>query len=95
MTVIWKFTLPKACQEHEGAVINMPQGATILSCQQQGRELMLWAKVDEKASLEGRKFIICGTGHPINERLSLDHVGTIQLGESWSPLVLHVFEVLS
>lgn len=88
--VIWKYRIP----EYDGRgmitsrpVIDMPDGARILTLQLQDDEPTLWAVVDPERVAAPRSFVIVGTGHPVPEDVG-DYVGSWQ----WPGLVWHLFE---
>jgi hypothetical protein len=83
MKSVWKFHL------HPAYPTYMPIGAKPLSVHAQNDDLYLWALVDTDSPVEGRKFVIVGTGHEVNEHAG-DFIGTAHL--SGGSLVLHVFE---
>lgn len=86
---IWKFKLPEA---NEGVKIVMPQGALILSCQEQDGALCLWALVIPEAEREFRTFDVYGTGQPIHYDMGIDKefIATVQI--RMTGIVLHIFE---
>lgn len=89
MQTIWKFPVPTT---GEGAVLEMPQHAEILTVQTQGKAERpeLWALVDPSADTELRTFRTYGTGHPIDDEAGR-YVATYQL--HGGGLIFHVFEV--
>lgn len=93
MKVIHKYTLELG----DRVTMALPKEAEILSVQwQDNRGLRLWAIVDkESLEFEYRIFRIYGTGDFINERENLKHITTVQQPTSGSPLVWHIFEVMS
>jgi len=67
--------------------IEMPEGAVILSIQNQYGNLQMWAKVDESRRLLTRRFRIIGTGNHFNDE-GLTYIDTVkQDGYVW-----HIFE---
>jgi hypothetical protein len=91
MTVIWKFRLPP--YDDRGMVtywpvVEMPQGARVLTLQMQDDEPTLWAVVEPEAPPELRQFVIVGTGHEVPAGTG-GYVGSWQ----WPSLVFHLFEV--
>ncbi len=68
--------------------IEMPMGAGIMSVQMQDGKPCLWALVDTTNSMEKRKIMIRGTGHPA-EGLGR-YISTFQM--CGGALVLHAFE---
>ena len=89
MKTIWKFTL----QVQDDINIQMPEGATILDCQEQLNDVVLWAMVDSSAPLQIRRFRFFGTGQIIalnNPEMSF--VATVQLRNVH--LVFHLFELI-
>ena len=81
---IWKFKL--------ATEIEMPQGAKVLSVHTQNGESCLWVLLDPDPDMpkETRRFLIFGTGHPINRRELGFFIGTILVERD--TLVFHVFE---
>lgn len=92
---IWKFELSKEDKQQ----IAMPQGAQILSCQEQrGGKWCIWALVIPEAEKEERTFEVFGTGHPISYDMGVDRefIDTIQTqGAELSMYVFHIFERLN
>lgn len=85
MKIIWKFPLVNGDSQQ----IEMPQGAEILSVQQQGHQACLWAIVDDNAVLETRTIEVHGTGNPMPP-IPRKYIGTFQQ----PPFVWHVFEIV-
>jgi hypothetical protein len=71
--------------------LRLPAGAEVLHVGFQGRNLMLWARVDPEAETVDRWFCVAGTGH------SLPKEPLLYLGTVFHPqnLVFHVFEMAS
>jgi hypothetical protein len=67
--------------------IFLPEGAEILSVQDQRGVLTLWASVDITMPPVARYITICGTGHPLPDYR--EHIQTVQQDD----FVWHVFEV--
>ena len=85
MKTIWKFKLEAQTIQR----ISMPQGAEILTVQEQGGVPHLWAICDSESPLVDRHFLMYGTGHRID--IAFDkYIGTFQLMNG--KLVFHVFE---
>lgn len=80
---IWKYNLPTAWE-----VIDMPQGAKVLTVQMQRDAPVLYALVDPAQPPEVHELTIHGTGHPIMADEVGQYVGTFQDG--W--YVGHVFD---
>ncbi len=89
MSTIWKYILTTADEQ----VVEMPNGAEILSCQMQGEDLYLWALVTPGADLKTRLIRIHGTGHPVPYAERLKFISTFQM--HGGALIFHVFEVKS
>lgn len=71
--------------------ILMPINSIILTCQQQGHSLQIWAIVDDKEPLtETRAIQAFGTGHSIDDLENKKYISTVQLDE----LVFHIFECI-
>lgn len=89
MRTIHKYTLGRQ------GIIEIPVMATILSIGMQGREIVLWAKVDTDNEITTRKFNTYGTGWDIDDQCSEDAIevyyGTVAAPEGY---VWHVFEEL-
>jgi hypothetical protein len=83
---IWKFTLRVA--DEQG--VEMPEGAQILTVQNQGEWLILWAKVNPDARAVKRRIWVVGTGHPMPDVFGLAYIGTVQQADG--ALVWHVFD---
>jgi hypothetical protein len=81
---IWKFVLPIK----DFVRVDMPEGARILSAQEQHDEICVWAAVNPRARLIPHGFAIRGTGHPLG--VVGRFIGTIQT--HGGSLVWHVFE---
>jgi hypothetical protein len=74
--------------------IELPINAVLLTVQMQGETLCLWAKVEERNTVDDRTIEIFGTGHPI-DNYARSYIGTVQeeCGAD-GVLVWHVFERL-
>lgn len=59
----------------------------LLTVQMQGVSPMLWALVDPHSTQTETTILTRGTGHPIDNGVSLNYIGTYQI----EPLVFHVF----
>lgn len=88
MRTVYKYPVPVADEVR----IDMPFGAKVLHVEQQGEGVYIWALVDPSAERERRVFIVRGTGHPIDDDMPIEHVGTFLL--QGGALVFHLFEVL-
>jgi hypothetical protein len=71
--------------------LQMPEGSRILSVHVQRDKPCMWAAVDPGRLLIDRRFVVYGTGHPIDpaEYDSLSFVGTYLL--HGGQLVFHLF----
>jgi hypothetical protein len=70
--------------------VEMPMGAGLMTVQMQNGQPCLWALVDTENTLEKRKVLIRGTGHP-----AVDvgrYISTFQM--KGGELVFHAFEPL-
>lgn len=85
MKAIWKFPLSPGYTSW-----NMPEGAQVLTVDEQAGYAQMWALVDPEAPLKPRLFCSYGTGHQLSEPVG-EYVGTFQLPAEG--LVFHVFEV--
>ncbi len=72
--------------------IEMPKGAQILSVDTQFGKPQIWAAVDPQAPNVTRRFRMTGTGHSIDEKANLYHIGTFQM--DGGALIFHLFEIL-
>ncbi|HZZ77118.1 MAG TPA: hypothetical protein VFE62_01285 [Gemmataceae bacterium] len=70
--------------------VEMPMDAALLTVQIQGGQPFLWARVDTENSLEKRKVLIRGTGHPAEG--AGRYISTFQM--KGGELVFHAFEPL-
>jgi hypothetical protein len=85
---IWKFPL----DVNDLQTISMPHNAQILHVASQSNQPNLWALVDENApTVDARRFVTYGTGHPMPDDNYGHYVGTYQM--HGGQLVFHVFEV--
>ena len=85
MTTIYKYTLPNVGRN----VLDLPDGAKVLTVQMQGHAACLWAQVEPHKPTGRRFFDVYGTGHDMPADPG-DYVATIQM-ESGA-LVWHVFD---
>lgn len=83
---IWKFPIVVA----DSVQISMPQGARVLSVQEQNRTPCIWALVDPEAPKQTRRFRILGTGHDFPEADAYEYHDTFQM--HGGALVFHLFE---
>lgn len=81
--VVWKFPLPFPGLN----VLEMPEGAEVLTVQMQGDYPVLWALCNPDAPKQTRTFLQVMTGHWLTHRPGR-YVATVQVGD----LVVHVFE---
>lgn len=75
-------------------IVNLPDGAKIISAQNQRDKVCIWAMVDGKAIDKPRTMAIVGTGNPlpkINPDQKFEHIDTVQV----YGLVWHVFEIVN
>ena len=87
MKTIWKYELEAVdCQ-----VLEVPEGATILTVQVQHGKPCVWALVNPDAVKVRRAFWVHGTGHDCTDVADADaeYVGSVQLMQGM--LVFHVF----
>lgn len=85
---IWKFTL----QMLETQLVQMPEGAEVLSVHVQLGEVQVWALVDTAASPTARRFEMYATGQPIPHGPDGTFVGTVMFQDG--QYVFHVYEVV-
>jgi hypothetical protein len=71
--------------------INLPEGATIISCQLQQGKPTLWAEVDTDLGQEARRFIIYSTGSSSVKDEPVIYVGTVLMD---SGSVWHIYELV-
>ncbi len=91
MKVIYKYILTTT----DTQTVAMPKNAQILTVQTQNEKPCLWAILDMDEQREETKDIeIFGTGHPIEDSMTIlrNYIGTYQLNNG--QLVFHVFERL-
>lgn len=84
-TVIWKWTLRVTDEQ----IVEIPEGAQILSVQMQGDMPQLWALCKEDKPKVPRRILIYGTGNPIVEYPG-KYISTFQM--HGGALVFHTFE---
>lgn len=84
MTTIWKYEM-----NYGFTVIDMPDGAEIVSVQMKGNTPCIWAIVDPDKPKISRSFEMFSTGHQIlNYPESMVYIGTCQLFD----YAFHIFE---
>ncbi|MBU2634917.1 hypothetical protein KJ841_00375 [Patescibacteria group bacterium] len=72
--------------------LDLPEGAKILTVQEQHGEPQIWALVNPGSPTETRNFRLAGTGHPIKgDKELLNYVGTFQL--AGGSFIGHLFEL--
>lgn len=85
---VWKFDL----QLVDMQPIKMPEDAEILSVQEQGGILRIWALVNPDNKKEVRDFEVFGTGHNIYYDMGVERKYIATVIEKDRPLVWHIFE---
>jgi hypothetical protein len=87
---IFKYHIPVPVTEY--FLLEIPDGARVLSVDVQHGVPCLWVLCDPDKSYECRKFRLIGTGDPIRESMDqLRFIGTFQMNDGY--LIIHVFEV--
>lgn len=82
---IWKFPLEIVDEQ----LIDVPEGARILSVALQFEQLCVWAIVEVDAEMVPHRFSVRGTGHAVTGDEGT-FIGTVQMGGG--ALIWHVFE---
>lgn len=85
---IWKFPVNLHELAGGGCGIRMPVGAAVVSVQEQGGMICIWARVHPNRDTVARRFLVRGTGRPLAGAEAGQYLGTVQL----QPYVWHVFE---
>ena len=75
---------------YDDFVVELPEGARVLTVDVQHGEPVMWAMVDPTAPTSKRHFRLIGTGHPIEDAAALTFIGTFQMRDG--ALVFHLFE---
>lgn len=84
---IWKYPFSIT----DRFTLDMPEGAQILTIQNQQDTATLWALVNPQSPRVTRHFIVVGTGHPISLTWARSrYLGTVQQYDGH--LVWHIFE---
>lgn len=92
-TTIWKYPLKITDKQ----ILQMPEGAKLLSAQMQGNTLCLWALVNPGAPTQPREIEVFGTGNPMlvqlgdcafGAQVERHYISTAIAGA----LVWHIFE---
>lgn len=86
MKIIYKYPIEITDKQ----TLPMPVGANILTVQVQNGNPFIWAMVDTEVPTEEVAIRVHGTGHPINESLNLEYIGTFQ--SNGKCFVFHVFK---
>lgn len=84
MKTIWKFPLGMVAKQN----VSIPLPAEVLTVQQQGESVCLWAEVDPKGERVQVQIAMLGTGHPVPDGKKR-YISTVQLGS----LVFHFYEL--
>ena len=88
MKTIWKYTILIS----DVFSLELPQGAKILTVQEQYGKPQIWVLVNSDNPLETRIFRLVGTGHPIEiEDSKLEYIGTFQV--AGGSFIGHLFEI--
>lgn len=88
MTKVYKFPLDISDEQK----VSMPEGAKVLTVQVQKGKPCIWAECNPDGLPVLRTFLIRGTGHPIDDEIEKEYIGTIQMCEG--SIIYHVFERL-
>lgn len=89
MKVIYKYELPESQTK---CIIEMPEGAKVLTVNLQFNALCIWALVDITKPYETREFYVTGTGHPGDFSNQYKYIDTVQF--SGGQYIYHIFEKL-
>jgi len=92
MVTIYKYRLSPTSN-----VIEMPEGAQVLSVHEQQGDVCLYAEVDTSRPYENRLFLVAGTGWNIDDsdmHYGRKFIGTVVCDGLWGQLVWHVFELI-
>mgnify|MGYP001576669000 CR=1 FL=1 len=84
MRTIWKFEIP--VEDH--FEVQIPMASQVLTVDVQHGQPCIWALVNPDAERIAYKFVLRGTGHPIEEDLG-PYIGTFQL--AGGGLIFHLF----
>jgi hypothetical protein len=84
MKTIYKYPIPYGSTD---TYTEMPNGARILAVQMQNGKPYVWAIVETTMEVVGRRFVLYGTGHALDDYYGT-YIGTFQDG----PFVWHLFE---
>lgn len=89
MKTVYKYAVP---YPNDDFILNLPEGAEILTVQVQFGRPQMWALVDtgENVPLVPRHFRFAGTGHSLELHGTYLYIDTIQMHEG--TLVWHIFE---
>lgn len=88
MTKVYKFPLEISDEQK----VSMPEGAKVLTVQVQKGKPCIWAECNPDVKSVLRTFLIRGTGHPIDDEIKKEYIGTIQMCDD--SIIFHVFERL-
>jgi hypothetical protein len=87
---IWKYEFPVL----DLYVLQMPEGAKILTVQSKGDAAFIWALVNpDETVLKPRVLRVIGTGWEFTNSSKCKYLGTIQ--QKGGELIWHIFEELS
>lgn len=74
MNTIWKFPL----EVTDSQLVNIPEGAKILTVQTQQGIVTLWAVIDPSKDPDTLEVRILGTGNPADNIEDMFYIGTVQ-----------------
>ncbi len=91
LNTVWKYVLEVKDGVQE---IKIPAWGNILDIKMMNNDIAMWVQVSPENSLQTRRFIVYGTGHP-HDNYKLSYVGTcLHRNENITrTLVWHIFEV--
>lgn len=89
-TTIYKYPIPGRAIIEESFSLDLPQGAQVLDVQVQRGSPCIWAMVNPWNETVPRRFLLNGTGFPLDSPGELAYVGTFQMEDG--TLVYHLFE---
>lgn len=94
-SIIFKYNVDLTQAPRDGIyLIDLPRGATLLSCAEQHGKIAIWAKIPVDKMGTGdcmRRVMVVFTGHEFEDNPQATYLGTVLLKQGM--LVVHLFDL--
>ncbi len=85
MKIIHKY---KILASGRSVFLDLPKNFEIISAKIKGKDIFVWAVIDEKEPIIKQEFMVIGTGWPFEDRMKFKFIDTVILEYG---LVFHIF----